>query len=210
MTSAFNVRDVGKNDITAVGLTSGTRQANSTPAGTSNGEQPQISEATASRPMIRASARTSCFWSSRSLDSNGWAAALICSIIAADESVLARCRTPLMDFPSDIAQRVFHGRPVGLLSARQLQPSFQRSDLHIAKQRIILLKGWFASFGRGRGSGGSSTGWRDGKISVSSGNSVATACRSDSGNVEIAARVRRRGLHRKPVGFAVAIASRRF
>ena len=108
----------------------------------SRGTRPQIIEATFSRPMMRASARTSRFWSSRSWNSSGIAADFSCWTSSASGSIRAR-RIGLaggVDLAGDGAQRGFHRRPVGFLRGGKLEPFLDAGDLHVAEQRVGFLR----------------------------------------------------------------------
>ena len=90
---------------------------------------------------MRASWRTSRFWSSRSWNNSGIAADFSCwtsSASAIDQGGgigLARC----VDLAGDAAQRGFHRRPVGFLRGGKLEPFLDAGDLHVAEQRVGFL-----------------------------------------------------------------------
>ena len=115
----------------------------------------QIIAATFSRPMMRASERTSLFWSSRNWNSSGIAADFNCWT-SADLRIDRHARSRRVGLPArmnlagDGAQRGFHGRPVGFLRGRQFQAVLDFGDLDVTQQRVILL--WLRlRFGDGLG-----------------------------------------------------------
>ena len=92
---------------------------------------------------MRASARTSRFWSSRSWNSSGIAADFSCWTSSASGSISAwRVGSALrdrVDLAGDAAQRGFHRRPVGFLRGGKLEPFLDAGDLHVAEQRVGFL-----------------------------------------------------------------------
>ena len=88
----------------------------------------QIIAATLSRPRMRASERTSFFWSSRSWNSSGIAARIGLA--------------PGVDLAGDGAQRGLDRRPVTFLRGSELQAILDSGDLRVAEQRVILLRRW--------------------------------------------------------------------
>ena len=94
---------------------------------------------------MRASERTSLFWSSRNWNSSGIAADFSCWTSSASGSIgmpvaLGSACALRVDLAGDGAQRGLDRRPVGFLRGGKLQALLDPGDLDVAEQRVILLR----------------------------------------------------------------------